>query len=331
MQREKIGVYWAENEGYFRMKIVVLDGYTLNPGDLDWAGLQALGSCEIHDRTPRELIETRARGAAILLTNKTPLDRATLQRLPDLKYIGVLATGYNVVDVDAARERNVAVSNVPAYSTGSVAQMVFALLLALANNAAGHSESVRAGQWSSSPDFAYWVSPQVELAGLTLGIVGYGQIGRRVSAIARAFGMEVLVCSRRPVEGERNVALEDLFRKSDVITLHCPLTTETKHLVNAKRLALMKRTACLINTGRGGLVDEDALAAALNGGRIAGAGLDVLSTEPPSPGNPLLSARNCVITPHIAWATGAARRRLMRVVVENVRAFLAGKPQNLVN
>jgi len=316
------------------MKIVVLDGYTLNPGDLSWDPLKALGDCEIHDRTAPGEVSARAADAEILLTNKTVIGRDHFPALPKLRYIGVLATGTNVVDLAEARERGIIVTNVPAYATGSVAQLVFALLLECAWHAGAHSESVRGGAWTRSRDFCFWEYPLVELSGLTMGLIGFGNIGRAVARAASAFDMRVLVCVRRPGEAPAGVqfaGLETVFRESDVLSLHCPLTPETRHLINAQRLAWMKPGAFLINTGRGPLIDEAALAAALNSGRLAGAGLDVLSVEPPSADNPLLSAKNCVITPHIGWATGAARARLMKTVVENVRAFLAGKPQNVVN
>ncbi|MCH5377527.1 MAG: D-2-hydroxyacid dehydrogenase [Planctomycetes bacterium] len=317
------------------MKIVVLDGYTLNPGYLSWSGLEELGNCTIHDRTPPERIVPRASGAEIILTNKTPLSADTLGRLTKLKYISVLATGYNIVDVQAARERNIPVSNVPLYATESVAQMVFAHLLNLALNVAHHAQTVRDGRWSASVDFCYWDTPLIELQGLTMGIIGFGRIGRATAKLARAFGMKVIVYdvatpSEIP-EGCRMVELEDVFRESDVVSLHCPLTPQTENLVSAERLALMKPTAYLINTSRGPLTDERALADALNNGRIAGAGLDVLSVEPPDESNPLLTAKNCQITPHIAWATRAARQRLLQVTVDNVAAFLTGKPQNVIN
>ena len=317
------------------MNIVVLDGYTLNPGDLTWSALEALGTCRVFERTPPGETVARAADAEIVLTNKTVLDRDTLARLPRLRYIGVLATGYNVVDLSATRERGIAVTNVPGYSTASVVQLTFALLLELTHHAGAHADGVRAGRWSRSADFCYWESPLVELAGLTLGLVGFGNVGRGVARAASAFGVRVLVHTRTtPTGGVDGVAFADLeivFRESDVVSLHCPLTDATRHLFNRERLAWMKPTAFLINTGRGPLVDEAALADALNAGQLAGAGLDVLSTEPPAADNPLLAAKNCLITPHIGWATRAARERLMRVAVENVRAFLAGQPQNVVN
>jgi len=315
------------------VKIVVLDGYTMNPGDLSWEGLEGLGECAVYERTPPERVVERAAGAEVVLTNKVVLDGAVMARLPALKYIGVLATGYNVVDTAAARERGIVVTNVPAYSTRSVAQLVMALVLELAHHVGDHSRGVHEGRWTRSPDFAYWDWPLVELDGLVMGIVGFGQTGRAVADLTRAFGMRVLVHTRTPTAGPgvEFVDLATLLRRSDVVSLHCPLTPETEGLVNAKRLALMKPTAFLINTSRGPVVNERDLADALNAGRIAGAGLDVLSTEPPKADNPLLAAKNCFITPHFAWATRAARERMMKTVVANVRAFLAGRPQNVVN
>ncbi len=317
------------------MNIVVLDGYTLNPGDLTWDDLQSLGSCKIYDRTAPDEVLCRAADAGILLTNKTILSRVAIHRLPNLKYIGVLATGTNVVDLAAARERGIPVTNVPAYATPSVAQLTFALMLELALHLGEHSQSVRVGDWTRNPDFCYWKTPLVEIAGLTLGLVGFGNIAQAVARIALASEMRVIACARSPrsmrIDGVWFVDIETVFRQSDILSLHCPLTPETRNLVNAMRLEWMKPTAFLINTGRGPLIDEPALAEALNSGRLAGAGVDVLSIEPPLADNPLLKAKNCIITPHIAWATKAARKRLMRVALENVRGFLAGKPQNVVN
>jgi glycerate dehydrogenase len=315
------------------MQIVYLDSHTLNPGDLSWQGLTALGPCTTYDRTPPEETVARAAPAEIILTNKTPLPRHVIEHLPRLRFIGVTATGYNIVDVAAARERGIPVCNVPDYASQSVAQMVFAHLLNLTLRVADHGRGVAEGRWSQNPDFCYWDFPLVELAGLTMGIVGFGQIGRTTAKIALAMSMNVLAHEKAPVANSdvRFVGLDELFRESDVVTLHCPLTPETQHLVNARRLAMMKRSAYLINTGRGPLVDERALADALRAGQIAGAGLDVLSIEPPPPDHPLLAAPNCFITPHIAWATRAARVRLLDVTVANIRAFLASKPQNVVN
>jgi glycerate dehydrogenase len=317
------------------MNIVVLDGYTLNPGDLSWEELHALGPCQIFERTPPKEVVSRSVGAEIVLTNKTDLSRAIIRQLPALQYIGVLATGYNVVDTAAARERNIPVSNVPNYGTPSVAQLTFALVLELTHHVGHHAQTVREGRWSRSSDFCYWDHPLVELAGLTMGIVGFGRIGRAVAGIAQSFGLRTLVhdCAapRELPAGLEFVDLDALFQQSDIVSLHCPLTPETRQLVNAARLAQMKPGALLLNTSRGPLVDEAALAEALTSGHLGGAGLDVLSTEPPPVDNPLLSARNCIITPHFGWGTGAARRRLMRIAVENIRGFLAGHPQNVVN
>lgn len=321
------------------MKIVVLDGYALNPGDLSWDGLRALGEVSVFDRTPVEKIVERAAGADAVLTNKTVLSAATLAALPDLRYIGVLATGYNVVDVEAAARQGIAVTNVPAYGAASVAQLVFALLLEMCSQVGHHARLVRAGAWTRSPDFAFWDRPLFELEGLTLGIVGFGDIGRKVAALGRAFGMELLAHTRHPEKyrgqgagaGVEFVELDELFARADVVSLHCPLTAQTERLVDTRRLALMKPTARLINTGRGALVDEAALAEALNDGRLAGAGLDVLCQEPPPADNPLLQARNCFITPHVAWATGAARSRLLAGAVGNLHDFLAGFSSNVVN
>lgn len=316
------------------MEIVVLDGYTLNPGDLNWTELQSLGRCTIYERTPVDTIIERAYNAEIVLTNKTVLTKAILQQLPKLKYIGVLATGYNVVDIVAAKQLGIIVSNVPAYSTMSVAQLVFALLFELTHHVGHHSNEVKNGRWTSHNDFSFWDFPLIELSGKQFGIVGYGNIGKAVAAIAVSLGMEVLVSTRSLKPTERSVRFVDiqtLFASSDVISLHCALNDETKHLINAKSLAVIKRSAFLINTGRGPLVDEQALADALNNGMLAGAGLDVLSSEPPSLNNPLPAAKNCIITPHLAWATTAARRRLMNTVVENIRCFINNKPINVVS
>jgi len=317
------------------MRIVVLDGYALNPGDLSWADLESLGEWVIYDRTPPSDIVARVADAEIVLTNKTVLSRETISRLPRLRYIGVLATGYTIVDVEAARERGIPVCNVPDYATRSVVQMVFAHLLNLTLHVAEHGQGVAAGRWTRSPDFAYWDFPLVELSGMTFGVVGFGRIGRAAADVALALDMNVLAYEVNPPRaappGVEFVALETLLRRSDVVSLHCPLTPDTQGLVNAERLSWMKPTAYLINTGRGPLVDQAALAAALNEGRLAGAGLDVLEVEPPPADNPLLTARNCCITPHIAWATAAARRRLLKIVVANIRAFIDGQPQNVVN
>jgi glycerate dehydrogenase len=316
------------------MNIVVLDGFTLNPGDLSWRELEALGPSVVHDRTPPSQVAARSADAEMLLTNKTVLSGPAIQTLPRLKYIGVLATGTNVVDLAAARARGIPVTNVPTYGTRSVAQMTFALLLELAQHPGHHAQTVRDGRWSTSVDWCYWDFPLIELEGLTLGLVGFGRIGRAVADLATAFGMRVLAFDPLTKTAPANVQcveLDTLFRDSDVVSLHCPLTSANQHLVNAARLATMKPTAFLLNTSRGPLVDDQALADALNSGRIAGAALDVLSIEPPPASNPLLSARNCILTPHLSWATRSARSRLMNIAVENVRAFLEGRPQNVVN
>ena len=336
----------AGKQGKSIMNIVVLDGYTLNPGDLTWKDLESLGKCAVYDRTPPKEVVPRAKDAEIVLTNKTVLSSDAIKQLPKLKYIGVLATGYNIVDIEAARNLCIPVTNVPAYGTRSVAQMVFAHLLNLAQHVGHHAETVRSGRWTcasqssiSNPDFCYWDTPLIELAGLTMGIIGFGRIGQATAKLALAFGMKViaydivtpLIIPGGPPEGYQFVELDEIFRVSDVISLHCPLTPQTKNIINKERLELMKKTAYLVNTSRGPLVDERALAEALNNEGIAGAGLDVLSLEPPEKNNPLLKAKNCFITPHIAWATRAARERLLQVVVDNVASFLAGKPQNVIN
>jgi len=318
------------------MKIVVLDGFTLNPGDLSWEELETLGEVTIHERTPPELILSRAEGAEIILTNKTPLRSEVIAQLPKLRYIGVLATGFDVVDLEAAKKQNVVVTNVPAYSSDSVAQMVFALLLELSIHVGEHSAAVRKGNWSACKDFCFWIHPLHELAGKTMGIIGYGRIGKRVAEIAEVYGMHVLIHDVVKVESNETgtpqwVELPELFRKSDVISLHCPLTADTQGMINKETLKLMKKSAFLINTARGKLIVEEDLAEALNKGMIAGAGLDVLSVEPPGKDNPLLQAVNCIITPHIAWATKEARIRLLRIAVDNIKAFLKGCPVNVVN
>ena len=316
------------------MKIVVLDGYTLNPGDLSWEGLQALAQCTLYDRSTQAEVISRAQGHEIVISNKVVITREMIEQLPQLKFIAVSATGYNIIDIEAAREHGIAVSNVPIYGTRSVAQMVLAHLLNLTQRVAEHAEGVRAGRWAASDDFCYWDYPLIELDGQTLGIIGYGRIGQATAQLARAFGMRVVAYSRTPrsgIDGVDFVDLETLLRTSDVVSLHCPLTPETEKLLNRERLALMKSTAYLINTSRGPLIDEAALAEALNAGQLAGAGLDVLSVEPPPAEHPLYTAKNCYITPHIAWATHAARERLLQLTVENVAAFLQGRPQNVVN
>ena len=314
-------------------RIVVLDGATLNPGDLTWDGLAALGNLEVHARTATDERLARSNEAEVLLTNKVMLDAELLAKLPTLKLVAVTATGTNVVDHAAARAAGIVVCNVPAYSSESVAQRVFAFILDFTQRVAVHDESVQAGDWNRCPDFCYSLTPLIELNGQTLGLVGFGGIGSRVAELGKAFGMRVLVNRKHPVplsDGMEACDLESLFRKSDFISLHCPLTAETERLINAESLKKMKPGACLINTGRGPLVDEAALARALTSGQIAGAGLDVLCEEPPGD-SPLIGAPNCRITPHNAWATRAARARCLEVSEENVRAFLSGSPINVVN
>lgn len=317
------------------MNITVLDGYTLNPGDLTWDALAALGNLTVYDRTEPEQTVERAKDSEIVITNKTVLDAATIASLPKLRYIGVLATGYNVVDTAAAARAGVVVTNIPSYSTQSVAQMAISLLLAIVERVEHYAEKNRAGGWSRSEDFCYMDFPLMELAGKQFGVVGFGHTGSATAKVASALGMKIAVSTSKPQEalpaGYRKMTLDEIFATSDVVSLHCPLAADTKHLVNRERLSMMKRTAILINTGRGPLIDEDALAAALKDGEIYAAGLDVLSSEPPAADNPLLSAPNCFITPHIAWATFEARKRLMEIAVSNVEAYLAGKPQNVVN
>lgn len=310
------------------MKIVVLDGYALNPGDLSWTGMEALGELTVYERTsPSEVLE-RSAGAEVLITNKTVITAEHMVALPQLKYIGVLATGYNVVDIDEARNRGIVVTNIPAYSTASVAQMVFAHVLNITQRVGYYATENANGRWTNSVDFCYWDTDLVELDGKKMGIVGLGNIGRATARIAQAFGMEVLVVTSKEQsalpEGMKKVTLDELFAQSDVVSLHCPLTPDTKEMVNAARLQSMKPSAILINTGRGPLVNEQDLADALNEGRIAAAGLDVLSVEPSVTGNPLLGARNCFITPHIAWATKEARIRLMDIAVNNLKSYQEG-------
>jgi glycerate dehydrogenase len=317
------------------MHIVILDGLTTNPGDLSWAPLERLGRVTVFDRTPDELILARASAADAVITNKTLLSAETIAALPHLRYIGLLSTGVNAVDLDAARAGKIPVANVPEYSTPNVAQATFALLLELTNHVARHASGVRDGRWTASADFCYWETDLVELAGLTLGLVGYGRIAQAVAGVGRAFGMKVIATRRQPggvtADGTPCVDLDELFATSDVVSLHCPLTPETVGLVDARRLSLMKPSAYLINTARGGLIVEADLARSLDEGRLAGAGLDVLSTEPPPATNPLLQAKNCLITPHVAWATRNARARLIDVVAANLAAFIAGRPANVVN
>ncbi len=318
-------------------KIVVLDGYAANPGDISWEPWKTLGELVVYDRTAPDETIARCEGAEIVLTNKVILDARVIEALPELKYIGVLATGYNVVDLEVATRRGIMVTNIPAYSSSSVAQMVFAHLLNITHRVAQHAQKVTEGAWQNARDFCFWDGALLELDGMTFGIVGLGNIGLATARIAQSFGMKVMAYSSKSAEALQQLGIlkagsyEKLFRASDVLSLHCPLTAETRHLVNAERLAWMKPSAILINTGRGPLIDEQALADALNRGCIYAAGLDVLTQEPPRNGSPLIGARNCYITPHIAWATKAARERLDRIAFENVRAYLNGTPQNVVN
>lgn len=316
------------------MKIVVLDGYGLNPGDLSWDAVSQLGELTVYDRTSSEEVIERSAGAEAILTNKTVISAEIMEALPDLKYIGVLATGYNVVNIDAAREKGIVVTNIPAYSTPSVAQMVFAHILNIAQQVQHHSEEVRKGRWTNNADFCFWDTPLIELREKKIGLVGLGHTGFNTARIAIGFGMQVTAYTSKsslqlPPEIKKRT-LDELFSECDIVSLHCPLTDETKELVNAERLRLMKPTAILINTGRGPLVNEQDLADALNAGKLYAAGLDVLSSEPPKADNPLLTARNCYITPHISWASLEARTRLMDILVENIKAFQAGKPVNNV-
>ena len=317
------------------MNIVVLDGFTLNPGDLSWADFEKLGSVKVYDRTPADLTIERCKDAEIVITNKTVISNNVILALPKLKYVGVLSTGFNVVDINTAAKKGIIVSNVPAYSTNSVAQITFALLLELVTNVGIHNKSVHEGEWENSSDFSYSKTSLIELSGLTFGIIGFGRIGRAVSKIANALGMNLLVTKRSELKDVPNyvkvVHFNEMFKNSDVISLHLPLNNENSEFINSATLSLMKPTAYLLNTSRGGLINEIDLANALNKNKIAGAGLDVLSTEPPMKNNPLLNAKNCVITPHIAWATKAARKRLMKIAEENIRAFINCVPQNIVS
>lgn len=318
------------------MKIVVLDGYTLNPGDLGWEGLENLGELIVYDRSRPEEVVGRATGAEIIFTNKTPIGREEIEKLPELKYIGVLATGYDIVDTEAAREKGIVVTNVPGYGAHSVAQLTFALLLELCHHVQRHSDTVMDGKWSRSTDFCYWDYPLVELAGKTMGIIGFGNNGRKVAEIATAMGMKIMAADSKHIDPMTRVDFKwadipQLLRESDVVSFHCPLTSETEGLINRDSLSTMKKTAFLINTSRGPIIQDRDLAEALNKGTIAGAGLDVLSLEPPPPENPLFEAKNCLITPHIAWATHEARTRLMDITLVNLEAFLNGSPVNVVN
>lgn len=318
------------------MKICILDGYSLNPGDLDWSPVERLGDVTLFDRTPADKIVERTADADIVLTNKVPFSADTLRQLPRLRFICVLATGYNIIDTEAAARQGVVVANIPAYSTMSVAQMAFAHILNITNHVASYAREVADGKWTNCPDFCFWDSALTELAGKTMGIVGLGNTGMATARIAVAMGMKVVAMTSKSAdtlpEGVTPAPLDDVLASADVVSLHCPLTPSTRHLINAASIAKMKPSAILINTGRGPLVDEQAVADALNGGRLAAFGADVLSQEPPRGDNPLLSARNCFLTPHIAWATLEARTRLMSTATENVRQFIAGEPvANRVN
>lgn len=318
-----------------KMKIVVLDGYTVNPGDLSWTELQALGDVVVFPRTTGDELVDRCKDADALLTNKVVIDAGVMSHLPKLKYIGVLATGYNVVDIAAARERGVCVTNIPAYSTDSVAQMVFAHILNITNRVGHYARQSREGRWSRNEDFCYWDTPLPELAGKTMGIVGLGHIGMKVARIAREFGMDVFASTSKHSsslpDGIQKTTLQGLLGVSDILTLHCPLTDNTRGMINSTILKRMKRGAILINTGRGPLVNEADVAAALKSGQLGGYGADVMCQEPPAVDNPLLSAPNAFITPHIAWATFEARGRLLDIAVENLRTFMEGAPANVVN
>ena len=319
------------------MDIVILDGYTENPGDLSWEGFAELGTLTVYDRTPKQEDEIlrRVGDAEIVITNKTPITAGIIARAPKLRYIGLLSTGYNVVDCAAARERGIPVTNIPSYGTDAVAQAAMALLLEITNQVGHHSAAVHQGRWANCDDFCFWDRPLMELAGKTLGIVGFGRIGQALGRITRAFGMEVLAAGSRPTQEGRAIAeyvsLDDLFARADVISLHCPLFPETERMINKHSIAAMKDGVILLNTGRGQLICEPALAEALHSGKIRAAGLDVLSQEPPAADNPLLTAPNCFITPHIAWAARESRQRLMHTAVDNLRQFLAGTPVNVVN
>ncbi|MBQ8897476.1 MAG: D-2-hydroxyacid dehydrogenase [Clostridia bacterium] len=318
------------------MKMTVLDGYALNPGDNPWDEIAALGELTVYDRTPRGLVVERSRGSTVLFTNKTPLGPAEFDALPEVKLVCVLATGYNIVDTAAAAERGIPVCNIPSYGTDSVAELVLALILEQAKNVAAHANAVARGAWSAQPDYSFWLTPQRELAGKTVGIVGFGRIGRRVGELCAAFGMKVIAYAPRPKDapdwpGFEFVSLEELLGRSDYVSLNCPLTAENARMINVERLSLMKPGAYLINTARGPLVDAEALKAAVLSGRLSGAALDVLDTEPPKADNPLIGVENITVTPHIAWATVEARGRLMHTAAENVKAWLGGSPVNRVN
>jgi glycerate dehydrogenase len=317
------------------MKIVILDGYTENPGDLSWDGFAAMGELEVYDRSPADKILVRIGGAEAVIVNKTPLSAETLRACPALRYVGVLATGYNVVDTAAAKERGVLVTNIPAYGTAAVGQFAIALLLEICHHIGHHDGAVHGGRWEGNQDWCFWDYPLIELAGKTLGIIGFGRIGQTTGAIARALGMKVIAHDEIENDPGRAlgdyVSLDTLFAQSDVIALHCPLFPATEGIINRQSIAKMKDGVILINNSRGPLIVEEDLAAALNSGKVYAAGLDVVSTEPIRPDNPLLKAKNCIITPHISWASRESRGRLMDIAVENLKAFIAGKPVNVVN
>ncbi len=317
------------------MKIVILDGYTENPGDLSWSGLEALGELTVYDRTLPEQVADRIGDAEIVILNKTPLPREMLDRCPNVRYIGVLATGYNIVDVQAAKERGIPVCNIPTYGTDAVGQFAIAMLLEICHHVAHHDAAVHEGRWESCPDWCFWDYPLIELAGKTMGIIGFGRIGRTTGRIARALGMQVVACDSIETDEGREIGrylpLEELFACSDVIALHCPLFPETQGIINRDTIAKMKDGVILLNNSRGPLIVEQDLADALNSGKVYAAGLDVVSTEPIRGDNPLLKAKNCLITPHISWAPKESRQRLMGIAVESLRAFLDGNPINVVN
>lgn len=318
------------------MKIVILDGYTLNPGDLSWDELKKFGEVVIFDRTPADKVAERGEGASVLITNKTPIGEDVFNQLTELKYIGVTATGYNIVNTAAAKTRGVVVTNVPGYGTASVVQLTFALLLELCLHVQRHSDAVKEGRWAASADFCFWDFPLMELAGKTMGIIGFGNIGQQAGDVATAFGMQIIGNSRTETDQSHRknfkwASVPELLQQSDVVSIHCPLFAETTGLINKESLQMMKSTAFLINTSRGPIIIEQDLADALNNGIIGGAGIDVLSAEPPLKDNPLFTAKNCIITPHIAWATKEARARLMKSTAANLAAFLEGNPINIVN
>ena len=318
------------------MKIVVLDGFTLNPGDLSWDGLKALGEVVVYERTPKDKVLERSKDAEVVFSNKTPLGEDIISQLPSLKFIGVLATGFNVIDIEAAKKHSVIVSNIPGYGTDSVVQMTFALLLELCQHVQRHSDSVLEGGWANSADWCYWNFPLMELAGKTIGIIGFGSIGRKVGDVATAFGMKIIGAGRHHTDQSQRsnfrwAEIPELLEASDVVSIHCPLSPETKGIINKESLQRMKKSAFLLNTSRGPIIVDQDLADALNNDVIAGAGIDVLSAEPPPRDNPLFAAKNIIITPHIAWATKEARTRLMDMTIENLKAFINGKPVNVVN